>query len=164
MFIAGLIVFGLLTANVSDRVLDSRVGAIDRTWASCIGLVRGLILVVIAYIVASHWLDASRAHMRPLWLQEPDASVAAVADAGARSQRALPASAGRPLRHAGRDGGTGRAACHRSSLAQDITAAELLRTSAGWRCRSRAARGGFRQGGPACRRYDKDAAKRDGPL
>jgi membrane protein required for colicin V production len=34
---------------MSDRVLDSRVGALDRTLGFVFGLVRGLILVVIAY-------------------------------------------------------------------------------------------------------------------
>ena len=48
VFITSLIIFSLLTANISERVLDSRVGAIDRTLGFVYGIVRGLILVVIA--------------------------------------------------------------------------------------------------------------------
>ena len=51
VFIASLIIFSLLTANISERVLDSRVGAIDRTLGFIYGLVRGLIIVVIAYLI-----------------------------------------------------------------------------------------------------------------
>ena len=49
VFVIVLIVVSLITVRLSDRVLDSRVGAIDRTLGFVFGLVRGLILVVIAY-------------------------------------------------------------------------------------------------------------------
>ena len=49
VFIIVLIVVSLITVRLSDRVLDSRVGALDRTLGFVFGLVRGLILVVIAY-------------------------------------------------------------------------------------------------------------------
>ncbi len=49
VFVIVLIVVSLVTVRLSDRVLDSRVGAIDRTLGFVFGLVRGLILVVIAY-------------------------------------------------------------------------------------------------------------------
>lgn len=51
VFIFSLIVFSLLTVSVSERVLDSRVGALDRTLGFLYGLARGLILVVIAYLI-----------------------------------------------------------------------------------------------------------------
>ena len=57
VFIASLIIFSLLTANVSERVLDSRVGAVDRTLGFVYGLVRGLILVVIAYLIVGQIVD-----------------------------------------------------------------------------------------------------------
>ena len=57
VFISSLIIFSLLTANVSERVLDSRVGAIDRTLGFVYGLVRGLILVVIAYLIVGQIVD-----------------------------------------------------------------------------------------------------------
>ena len=49
VFVIVLIVVSLITVRLSDRVLDSRVGALDRTLGFVFGLARGLILVVIAY-------------------------------------------------------------------------------------------------------------------
>ena len=49
VFVVVLIFVSLITIRVSDHVLDSRVGALDRTLGFVFGLVRGLILVVIAY-------------------------------------------------------------------------------------------------------------------
>jgi membrane protein required for colicin V production len=49
VFVIVLIVVSLITVRLSNRVLDSRVGALDRTLGFVFGLVRGLILVVIAY-------------------------------------------------------------------------------------------------------------------
>jgi membrane protein required for colicin V production len=57
VFITGLILFSLLTANISERVLDSRVGAIDRTLGFLYGLARGLILVVIAYLIVGEIVE-----------------------------------------------------------------------------------------------------------
>lgn len=49
VFVAVLVVVSLITVHLSDRVLDSRVGAIDRTLGFVFGLARGFLLVVIAY-------------------------------------------------------------------------------------------------------------------
>jgi len=49
VFVIVLIAVSLITVRLSNRVLDSRVGAVDRTLGFIFGLVRGLILVVIAY-------------------------------------------------------------------------------------------------------------------
>jgi membrane protein required for colicin V production len=57
VFITGLILFSLLTANISERVLDSRVGAIDRTLGFVYGLARGLVLVVIAYLIVGEIVE-----------------------------------------------------------------------------------------------------------
>ncbi len=67
VFLTSLIVFSLLTANISERVLDSRVGAIDRTLGFVYGLVRGLILVVIAYLIVSQIVE--RPNM-PNWVTQ----------------------------------------------------------------------------------------------
>ena len=66
-FIVSLILFSLLTANVSERVLDSRVGAIDRTLGFVYGLVRGLILVVIAYLIVGQIVDRQT---MPKWVTQ----------------------------------------------------------------------------------------------
>lgn len=57
VFILALILFSLVTINISERVLDSRVGAVDRTLGFVYGLVRGLILVVIAYLIIGQVVD-----------------------------------------------------------------------------------------------------------
>ncbi len=49
VFLVALVVISLLTMKISDIILDSRVGAIDRTFGFLFGLVRGLALVVIVY-------------------------------------------------------------------------------------------------------------------
>ncbi|WP_127075902.1 CvpA family protein [Rhodomicrobium lacus] len=66
-FITSLILFSLLTANISERVLDSRVGAVDRTLGFVYGLVRGLILVVIAFLIVSQIVDRQNL---PRWVRE----------------------------------------------------------------------------------------------
>lgn len=50
VFIVVLIVVSYITIRISDVILDSRVGAIDRTLGFAFGLARGLVLVVIAYM------------------------------------------------------------------------------------------------------------------
>ena len=67
VFISSLIIFSLRTANVSDRVLDSRVGAVDRTLGFVYGLVRGLILVVIAYLIVGQIVERQNL---PKWVTQ----------------------------------------------------------------------------------------------
>lgn len=66
-FIASLVIFSLITANISERVLDSRVGAVDRTLGFVYGLVRGLILVVIAYLIVSQIVEKQNL---PRWVTD----------------------------------------------------------------------------------------------
>lgn len=49
-FILALIVASIIGVKISDRVVDSRVGAFDRTLGLLYGLARGLVLVAIAYL------------------------------------------------------------------------------------------------------------------
>jgi membrane protein required for colicin V production len=67
VFIVSLIVFSLLTINISERVLDSRVGAVDRTLGFVYGLVRGLILVVIAYLIVGQIVERQNL---PRWVTD----------------------------------------------------------------------------------------------
>ncbi|MGI9378750.1 MAG: CvpA family protein [Methyloligellaceae bacterium] len=66
IFIFVLIVVSLITVRVADKVLDSRIGALDRTLGFVFGLARGLILVVIAYLFFS-WLVPQED--QPQWVQ-----------------------------------------------------------------------------------------------
>jgi len=50
VFLIVLIIVHLITSRISDTVLDSRVGAIDRILGFAFGVVRGFVLVVIPYM------------------------------------------------------------------------------------------------------------------
>src|ERR1700760_4848975 len=49
VFIGTLIVVSIITVRISDMILDSRIGALDRTLGFLFGLARGLLIVVVAY-------------------------------------------------------------------------------------------------------------------
>jgi membrane protein required for colicin V production len=49
VFLLTLLLASVVTVRVSDMVLDSRVGALDRTLGFLFGLGRGLIIVVVAF-------------------------------------------------------------------------------------------------------------------
>jgi membrane protein required for colicin V production len=49
-FFATLIIVSIITVKISDKILDSRIGALDRTLGFLFGLARGLIIVVVAFI------------------------------------------------------------------------------------------------------------------
>ena len=50
VFLATLIIVSIITVRISDKILDSRIGALDRTLGFLFGLARGLIIVVVAFI------------------------------------------------------------------------------------------------------------------
>jgi membrane protein required for colicin V production len=66
VFLLTLLVVSVLTIRVSDMVLDSRVGALDRTLGFLFGLARGLIIVVIAFQFFI-WLVPDRS--QPQWVK-----------------------------------------------------------------------------------------------
>jgi membrane protein required for colicin V production len=55
VFVGTLLIVSVLTIKLSDVVLDSRVGALDRTLGFLFGLGRGLIIVVVAFLFFA-WL------------------------------------------------------------------------------------------------------------
>jgi membrane protein required for colicin V production len=64
-FLLTLIVVSIITVRFSDMVLDSRVGALDRTLGFLFGLGRGLIIVVVAFLFFA-WLVPART--QPSWV------------------------------------------------------------------------------------------------
>lgn len=66
VFLATLLVVSILTVKISDMILDSRVGALDRTLGFLFGLARGLIIVVIAFLFFA-WLVPDRS--QPGWVR-----------------------------------------------------------------------------------------------
>ena len=65
VFLLTLLVVSVITVRISDAVLDSRVGALDRTLGFLFGLARGLVIVVIAYVFFD-WLVPDRS--KPDWV------------------------------------------------------------------------------------------------
>jgi membrane protein required for colicin V production len=59
-FILVLIIVSVISVKISDRVVDSRVGAFDRTLGLVYGLARGLVLVSIAYLFYGWLLPVDR--------------------------------------------------------------------------------------------------------
>src|SRR5947207_8465819 len=55
VFVGTLLVVSILTIKISDKILDSRIGALDRTLGFLFGLGRGLIIVVVAFVFFN-WL------------------------------------------------------------------------------------------------------------
>jgi membrane protein required for colicin V production len=49
-FLGTLIIVSIITVRISNKILDSRIGALDRTLGFLFGLARGLIIVVVAFI------------------------------------------------------------------------------------------------------------------
>jgi membrane protein required for colicin V production len=59
-FILVLIIVSVISVKISDRVVDSRVGAFDRTLGFFYGLGRGLVFVAISYLFYSWLLPVDR--------------------------------------------------------------------------------------------------------
>lgn len=57
IFLVVLIVVHLITSRISDTVLDSRVGAIDRILGLLFGVARGFVLVVIPFMFYESFVD-----------------------------------------------------------------------------------------------------------
>ena len=72
VFLLTLLVVSIFTVKVSDMVLDSRVGALDRTLGFLFGLGRGLIIMAVAFIFFA-WLVPDRS--QPTWVREAKSKV-----------------------------------------------------------------------------------------
>jgi membrane protein required for colicin V production len=65
VFVGTLIIVSVITVRISDMILDSRIGALDRTLGFLFGLARGLLIVVVAFLFFS-WLVPEK--QRPDWV------------------------------------------------------------------------------------------------
>ena len=65
VFVGTLIVVSIVTVRISDMILDSRIGALDRTLGFLFGLARGLLIMVVAFLFFS-WLVPDK--QRPDWV------------------------------------------------------------------------------------------------
>src|SRR6185437_15708067 len=66
VFLLTLLIVSVITVRISDMILDSRVGALDRTLGFLFGLGRGLIIVVVAFLFFA-WLVPDRS--QPEWVR-----------------------------------------------------------------------------------------------
>src|SRR5579864_201008 len=66
VFVATLIVVSVITVRISDMILDSRIGALDRTLGFLFGLGRGLLIVVVAFLFFT-WLVPDK--QQPDWVR-----------------------------------------------------------------------------------------------
>jgi membrane protein required for colicin V production len=71
-FLLTLIIVSIITVRFSDMVLDSRVGALDRTLGFLFGLGRGLLIVVVAFLFFA-WLVPPRT--QPSWVANAKSKV-----------------------------------------------------------------------------------------
>jgi membrane protein required for colicin V production len=71
-FLGTLLIVSVITVRFSDMVLDSRVGALDRTLGFLFGLGRGLIIVVVAFLFFA-WLVPDRS--QPEWIRSAKSRV-----------------------------------------------------------------------------------------
>jgi membrane protein required for colicin V production len=67
LFLGTLIIVSLITARLSDFVLDSRIGALDRTLGFVFGAARGLLLAVAGYLLLSFMVGEDK---MPSWVRE----------------------------------------------------------------------------------------------
>ncbi|MCW5715625.1 MAG: CvpA family protein [Bauldia sp.] len=65
VFVIVLIIATYITVKAADFVIDSRIGAVDRLMGFVFGALRGLLLVVIAFVFFSWLVPASQ---QPLWI------------------------------------------------------------------------------------------------
>jgi membrane protein required for colicin V production len=67
LFFLTLIVVSIITMRISDFILDSKAGPLDRTLGFMFGAARGLILVVIAVLFLNFFIAPER---QPIWIAE----------------------------------------------------------------------------------------------
>ena len=71
-FLGTLLIVSVITVRFSDMVLDSRIGALDRSLGFLFGLGRGLIIVVVAFLFFA-WLVPDRS--QPDWIRSAKSRV-----------------------------------------------------------------------------------------
>jgi membrane protein required for colicin V production len=67
VFLITLIVVSFITIRISDMILDSRIGAVDRTLGFIFGAARGLLLAIVAFLFFAWLVPDDR---QPVWVQE----------------------------------------------------------------------------------------------
>jgi membrane protein required for colicin V production len=66
VFVVALIIVSLITMKIADLIIDSRIGALDRTLGFVYGAARGVLVVAVALLFFT-WLVGSKP---PTWVSE----------------------------------------------------------------------------------------------
>ena len=66
IFLLALIIVQIFTGRLSDRVLDSHVGPVDRAFGFVFGAARGFLLVVIGFVFYNYLFDEKK---QPDWVR-----------------------------------------------------------------------------------------------
>lgn len=88
LFFLTLLIVSFITLKIADFIIDSRIGAIDRTLGFLFGAARGLLLVVVA-MVFFNWLTPPQSGNQPGWVTQAR-SKPMLDDLGTRLVAALP--------------------------------------------------------------------------
>ncbi|WP_371345623.1 CvpA family protein [Ancylobacter sp. IITR112] len=68
LFIVTLLIVSIITVRISDLVLDSRIGALDRTLGFLFGLARGFLIMIVAFLFFN-WLVQNE-QGQPEWIRD----------------------------------------------------------------------------------------------
>ncbi|SON55346.1 Pur regulon 18 kDa protein [Hartmannibacter diazotrophicus] len=88
IFLITLLIVSFITMRISDLVLDSRIGALDRTLGFVFGALRGLLLVVVGMMFFTWFMPDIDTY--PRWIAEAKSRPLLIA-LGNQLQAALPA-------------------------------------------------------------------------
>jgi membrane protein required for colicin V production len=67
IFLVALIIISFITSRIADFIIDSRIGALDRTLGFLFGAARGILLLVVA-VAFFNWLVAP--DRQPVWVTQ----------------------------------------------------------------------------------------------
>ena len=73
VFLLTLLIVSIITVRISDLILDSRIGALDRTLGFLFGLARGFLIMVVAFLFFN-WLVQNE-QGQPDWIRDARSKV-----------------------------------------------------------------------------------------
>jgi membrane protein required for colicin V production len=86
IFLIALIVISFITMRIADIIIDSRIGALDRTLGFIFGAARGILILVVAVQFFNEWVPPAK---HPGWIAEAK-SKPFLDDLGEKLKAALP--------------------------------------------------------------------------
>jgi membrane protein required for colicin V production len=67
IFLIALIVISFITMRIADMIIDSRIGALDRTLGFIFGAARGILIIVVAVQFFNEWVPVEK---HPAWIRD----------------------------------------------------------------------------------------------